>query len=108
MLSQGRFAQVIEGSELEVHRLSDKVRLDARYQHIFPISECLGPHRWFGDWPMALGQVEPIELNYLLRAMERGQSPLLPLEDSHVQTLMEAFGVSKSWKATENLAHKRT
>jgi hypothetical protein len=94
LYSDGRFAQVIEGEEKEIHSLFDKIAQDSRHQHLFIISEGPAPYRWFADWYMAFGQVEPVELSQLLRVVETGRQPLYPLADPHVQTLVEAFGLA--------------
>lgn len=94
LYSDGRFAQVIEGAEAKIHDLFDRIQQDLRHQHVVVISEGPAPYRWFADWRMAFGQVEPVELSQLLRVVETGRQPLYPLEDPHVQTLIEAFGLA--------------
>jgi hypothetical protein len=93
LYSQGRFAQVIEGGETEILALYEHIQQDARHQHVVTLSEGPGPQRWFADWHMAFGELEPVALTDLVRVVEQGRPPLLPLADPHVQTLVEAFGL---------------
>ncbi len=93
LYSDGRFMQLIEGTEKTIHTLFDKIQQDLRHQHVVTLSEGPGAHRWFADWQMAFGYLEPIELNQTLGVVETGQLPLLPFSDPHVQTLVEAFGL---------------
>jgi hypothetical protein len=95
LYSHGRFAQVIEGPEATIHALYDRIRQDTRHQHVVTLSEGPGPHRWFADWRMAFGQLAPAELTDLLRGLEHGRAPRLPLADPQVQTLVEAFSLAK-------------
>jgi hypothetical protein len=94
LYSDGRFAQFIEGEEAKLHHLFDRIQQDSRHQHVVVISEGPAPYRWFADWRMAFGQIEPVELSQLLRVVETGRQPLYPLQDPHVQTLVEAFGLA--------------
>lgn len=94
LYSDGRFTQVIEGAEADIHALFSNIQQDLRHQHVFVISEGPAPYRWFADWRMAFGQIEPVEFNQLLRVVETGRQPLFPLADPHVQTLVEAFGLA--------------
>ncbi|RZL15740.1 MAG: BLUF domain-containing protein [Hymenobacter sp.] len=96
LYSEGRFMQVIEGTETAVVSLYDSIRQDSRHQHVFTLSEGPGPQRWFADWQMAFGYLEPVELNQLVGLVEAGKPLLLPLADPHVQTLVEAFGLATS------------
>lgn len=94
LYSDGRFMQVIEGTERTIHDLFDRIQQDTRHQHVTTLSEGPGEHRWFADWHMAFGYVEPVELAQMLSVVEAGRSPLLPFDDPHVQTLLEAFGLN--------------
>jgi hypothetical protein len=95
LYSHGRFVQVIEGAEAEIYALYDRIQQDTRHQHVVTISEGPGPCRWFADWRMAFGYVEPVTLAELLRVVEQGRQPVGPFEDPHVQKLVEAFGLAE-------------
>ena len=94
LYSEGRFIQVIEGAEAVILPLYDSIRQDLRHQHIFTLSEGPGSHRWFADWHMAFGHLEPVELAQVVRLVEAGKPLPFPLDDPHVQTLVEAFGLA--------------
>ncbi|MGI4865364.1 MAG: BLUF domain-containing protein [Janthinobacterium lividum] len=93
LYSDGRFIQVIEGPEKAIHTLFDRIQQDLRHQHVFMLSEGPEAHRWFEDWQMAFGYLEPIVLSQMLGILEARRSPLLYFDDPHVQTLVEAFGL---------------
>jgi hypothetical protein len=92
LYSEGQFLQLVEGPEAQIHRLYDRIQQDVRHQHVLTLSEGPGPQRWFTDWHMALGYLEPVVLSQVLGAVEAGRTPLLPFDDPHVQTLVTAFG----------------
>jgi hypothetical protein len=92
LYSDGRFAQVIEGAEAEVRALFTRIQQDSRHQHVLTISEGPGPKRWFADWQMAFGHLVPSEFNQMLQVVERGARPCFPIQDPHLQTLLEGFG----------------
>jgi hypothetical protein len=92
LYSDGRFAQVLEGTEAEVRTLFTRIQQDLRHQHVFTISEGPGPQRWFADGQMALNQITPVEFDQMLQVVERGVPPVLPIENPQLQRLMEGFG----------------
>ena len=50
--SKGRFIQVIEGTELEVRRIFDRIKTDARHHHVTILNEGKLKSRNFKDWRM--------------------------------------------------------
>ena len=97
LYSDGRFAQVIEGEKAQIHALFERIQQDARHQHVVTLSEGPAPHRWFADWRMAFGHLDSVELTHLLGVVETGRQPLFPLQNPHVQTLVEAFGLANQY-----------
>ena len=93
LYSDGRFLQLIEGPEQAILALYERIQQDLRHQHVVTLSEGPGAQRWFADWHMAVGYLAPVELGQVLGVVEAGKAPLLPFDDPHVQTLVEAFGL---------------
>ena len=83
---------MIEEAEAE-RALFTRIQQDLRHQHVFTSSKGPGSHRWLADWQTAFGQVELVGLNQTLRAVERGAPPIVPLENPHLQMLVEGFGL---------------
>jgi hypothetical protein len=94
LYSDGRFMQLVEGPEKVIHALFDRIQQDERHQQVRTLSEGPGAQRWFTDWHMAFGYLEPVVFTQMLGVVEAGRTPLLPFDDSHVQTLVEAFNLN--------------
>jgi hypothetical protein len=93
LYSDGQFMQLIEGPEQAIHTLFDRIRQDPRHEQVVTLSEGPQAQRWFTDWHMAFGYLEPVALTQMRGVIEAGRAPLLPFDDPHVQTLLEAFGL---------------
>jgi hypothetical protein len=91
LYSDGRFVQVVEGEETAVRALFARIQQDARHQQVVTLSEGPGPQRWFAEWSMAWGQVDPVVLEQVLGAVENQASVPESITDPHLQTLLHAF-----------------
>lgn len=94
LYSDARFVQVLEGSETAVRTLFTRIQQDTRHTQVVTLSEGPGPQRWFAEWSMRFGYVEPLELTQVLSAVERHAPVLVPIADPHLQTLLDAFGLA--------------
>jgi len=52
---RGRFVQWLEGPAAGLGRIWESIRQDRRHTSVTLLGESRPPHRFFGDWPMALG-----------------------------------------------------
>jgi hypothetical protein len=94
LYSEGRFVQLFEGPEAIVRSLYARIQADPRHTQVVTVSDGPGPQRWFADWHLAFGYVEPQEMHHVLGAVETQKPPLIVIEDPHLQTLLHAFGRS--------------
>ncbi|MGI4821394.1 MAG: BLUF domain-containing protein [Janthinobacterium lividum] len=94
LYSDGHFVQLFEGPEAVVRPLYARIQADPRHTQVVTVSDGPGPQRWFADWHMAFGYVEPQELHYVLGAVETQKPSLMLIEDPHLQTLLHAFSLS--------------
>lgn len=93
LYSDGRFVQLVEGSEAAVRALYARIQQDPRHTQVVTLSDGPGPQRWFADWHMAFGQVDAPELHQVLGAVENQTMPIVSIVDPHLQTLLHAFGL---------------
>jgi len=71
---EGRFMQVLEGSELNVKNVFEKIKKDERHQGILILRESFQMNRSFPDWTMGFKAVNAEEYQQL--------SGFFPLENS--------------------------
>lgn len=96
LCSDGQFVQLFEGPEAVVRPLYARIQADPRHTQVVTVSDGPGPQRWFADWHMAFGHVDAPELHHVLGAVETQTPSLLLIEDPHLQTLLQAFGLPDS------------
>jgi len=62
---EGRFMQVLEGSEYNVKKLFEKIKLDERHQGILVLKESFQVQRNFPDWTMGFKAINSEEYQKL-------------------------------------------
>jgi len=62
---EGRFMQVLEGSEHDVKNLFEKIKTDERHKGILVLRESFQKDRSFPDWSMGFKAVNPEEYQKL-------------------------------------------
>ena len=62
---QGKFIQVLEGSQHEVTALFDRIAGDRRHQRVAVVLEGDSEHRHFKDWSMGFRRLTPDEARQL-------------------------------------------
>lgn len=62
---EGRFMQVLEGSEHNVKNLFEKIKKDGRHQGILVLRESFQKDRNFPDWTMGFKAINPEEYQKL-------------------------------------------
>lgn len=92
LYSDGRFVQLFEGPEAVVRALYARIQADPRHTQVVTVSDGPGPQRCFADWNMAFGYVAAPELHQTLQVVETQATPLMPIGNPHLQTLLHAFG----------------
>lgn len=55
---EGRFVQLLEGGDEEVHALYASIRADDRHRDVTLVWDDQAVTRWFGDWWMAFRDLE--------------------------------------------------
>jgi hypothetical protein len=92
--SDGNFMQVIEGADLVIHALYDRIKLDARHRAVTLVAQTLIDAREFQGWSMAYNILPPKALRtprvpyaFLDRARQRP----LPLPAGSASSLVCAF-----------------
>jgi hypothetical protein len=93
LYSDGHFVQLVEGAEDVVRALYARLQQDPRHTQVVTLSDGPGPQRWFADWHMAFGQVEASQLHQVLEVVQTHMPLLVPLADSHLQTLLQFFSL---------------
>ncbi|MDF7815852.1 BLUF domain-containing protein [Hymenobacter sp. YC55] len=91
LYSSEQFVQVVEGEEAVVRALFARIQQDTRHQQVVTLSEGPGPQRWFAEWSMAWGLVEPLVLEQVLGAVQTQATVPELITDPHLQTLIRAF-----------------
>ncbi|UOQ69537.1 BLUF domain-containing protein [Hymenobacter volaticus] len=91
----GRFIQLLEGSQQAVHTLYAKIRRDARHQHVVTLQDASAPLRFFSDWRLAFVRSDPLEMYWLITHLEARHQhlvlPQIPITHPHLLTLLAAF-----------------
>jgi hypothetical protein len=62
---EGRFMQVLEGSECNVKKLFEKIKIDERHQGVLVLKEAFQKERNFPDWTMGFKAINPEEYQKL-------------------------------------------
>ncbi|UOQ69389.1 BLUF domain-containing protein [Hymenobacter volaticus] len=91
LYSDDRFVQLLEGEEIAVRTLFARIQQDARHTQVVTLSEGPGPQRWFAEWSMAWGQIDPLELEQVLGTVETHAPVPESITDPHLRTLLHVF-----------------
>jgi hypothetical protein len=94
LYSDGYFVQVLEGAEEAVKVLYEQIQRDARHTQVVTVSAGAEPARLFADWSMGFGYVTESEAGQVLQAMQGQHSSGLEVDDVHLRTLLQAFGIT--------------
>ena len=87
---QGEFLQYLEGNQIRVLQLFDKIKNDPRHSDIELISHGERPNRWFKDWEMAFEDFygDNDQITYMRLVVE---NHLGELEDSISDPAVNSF-----------------
>jgi hypothetical protein len=91
LYSEGRYVQLLEGSEAAVKFLFANIQQDTRHALVTMLVEGPGPHL-YPDWSMAFGIVPAPDLEQTLVAIQVEVAPPIPaVNDPHLQKLLRLF-----------------
>ncbi|UOQ68734.1 BLUF domain-containing protein [Hymenobacter volaticus] len=97
LCSEGRFVQLLEGTEADVQELFAAIKQDRRHKQVQLLHQGVAQKRCFPEWSMGFGQVPAADLNQLIRAIQVRQ-PVRELcfKDPCLQALWQAVRVAGS------------
>lgn len=101
LYSEGRYVQVLEGTEVDVRALYSRIKVDSRHEQVVTVTEGPSPQRRFADWRMGFGQLAVTLTDQVLDAI-RNQAPYdgRTVDDPHLQILLDTFGGNATLEAT--------
>ena len=94
LYSDGRFVQLLEGTEQTVRTLYAKIQQDPRHTQVVTVSEGPGPGRRFADWSMGFGRVAgPGVAEALDTVLGQHVVPAPEVAEPYLLALLQAFGI---------------
>ena len=90
--ANGRFVQVLEGSESVVNETMLRIKTDERHHRLHVILTQTIPERHFGIWSMAFPKIEELTEEFLARySFPRAEHPWPQIGRSHILRLLFRF-----------------
>ncbi|MDO7845533.1 BLUF domain-containing protein [Hymenobacter sp. M29] len=90
LYSDGRYLQVLEGTEAAIEDLYAHIQRDTRHSQVETVSRGPGPRR-FAEWSMDFGYVSPHQLEQALIAVQIPEPSAVLVTDARLQALLQAF-----------------
>ncbi len=97
----GWFMQVLEGASDRIDDLYAKILLDPRHTRITRIIQEAIPHRYFGEWTMALSHLSVKQLAEIIDSGDPDQREdlLASIDEGRAKKLLRAFTKGR-WRGT--------